>query len=64
MAQAMEDIPRKRKEYRRQKGPVPMIAYIMAGALFVAFIVFYGPPIIDILSGNVHGSSTALSEQQ
>jgi hypothetical protein len=45
--QALKDIPETPQEYRRQKGPVPMIAIFLVIALFAALFFFWGLPIIE-----------------
>ena len=45
--QALKDIPETPQEYRRQKGPVPIIAILLVIALFAALFFFWGLPIIE-----------------
>lgn len=43
MKQEMEDTPRTKQEYERQKGPIPLIAIILCLAFIIVFILFFGP---------------------
>ena len=47
----MKDIPETRREERRQKRPVPLVAVLLALALAAAFILFTGPALITTLRG-------------
>jgi len=43
MGQAIKDVPKTKQEYRRQKGPVPIWAIMLAICLIAAFIFFFLP---------------------
>lgn len=43
MGQALKDVPKNPQQYRRQKGPVPVWAIIMAICLIAAFVFFFLP---------------------
>jgi hypothetical protein len=53
--QALKDIPKTPQEYRRQKGPVPMIAIFLVIALFAVLFFFWGLPIIENLVPDEYG---------
>ncbi|MDB5491807.1 MAG: hypothetical protein JWO78_1656 [Micavibrio sp.] len=45
MGQEIKDVPKTGQEYRRQKGPVPLWAILMALCLIAAFVFFFLPAL-------------------
>ena len=43
MAQELSDIPKTGEEAKRQKGPVPLVAIMLAFGLLAALILFFFP---------------------
>lgn len=45
--QAMKDVPKTAKEYRRQKGPIPLAAILLSIGLVIVFLLYFMPAIIS-----------------
>jgi hypothetical protein len=45
MGQAIKDVPKTKQEFRRQRGPVPVWAIVMALCLIAAFVFFFLPAL-------------------
>jgi len=46
MSQEIKDVPKTEAEYRRQKGPVPLIAIVVCVCLLLAFTLFVVPSLM------------------
>lgn len=51
--QALKDVPRNDpKEYKRQKGPLPLAAILLPVGLIAVFLLYYMPAIVSSLFMN------------